>query len=276
MAKATLKKRTITFLLALSGSLGLASAAFAVDLNLWHMPKPEGSSIVWENERLQVNGADAFGTHIRSLQKVEEALNFYKRYFLNGGWTLKDNSAAQNTLVFSKAGKFIYVVGQPNAEGAACDVYVVTSDTDLDFAKTVAPSMEGGLILQKDVAGKDLSEVPRYPNSRRMMSMLLPNAGAMVVYQVQAEPTEVIEFYRGAMTAAGWQLARPLRPELLSAVYPKAKEIGFMFFEKGNENIFITTTMLSEEGMMGKRATVVAVVKNLQEEFAYPAEEEEE
>ena len=272
------KKRIIAFFPVLGGSLAAAlvflSAAFALDLNLWNLPQPEGSSVVWENQRLQINGAEAFGTHLRSPQKLDDALNFYKGYFLNNGWELKDYFAVQKTMVFSKEGKLIYVVGQSSGEGAPCDVYVISSATDLDFAKTIAPSFDGGIILQKDVEGKDLPGVPRYPNSRRMMSMLLPNAGAMVVYQVPAaDPEEITAFYRGSLEAAGWQLARPFRPEL-SAVYPQAKKMGFMFFEKGNENISITTTLLSEE-IMGKKITVVAVVKNLQEEFAYPSNQEE-
>jgi hypothetical protein len=278
MIKDIFKKRMIAFFPVLGGSLGIAlvflSAAFALDLNLWNLPQPEGSTVVWEDQRLQINGADAFGTHLRSPQKMDDVLNFYKGYFLNNGWELKDHFAGQNTMVFSKKEKLIYVVGQSNGEDAPCDVYVISSATDLDFAKTIAPSFDGGIILQRDVEGKDLPEVPRYPNSRRMMSMLMPNAGAMLVYQVPADPEEITGFYRGSLEAAGWQLARPLRPELLSAVYPQAKKIGFMFFEKGNENIFITTSVLPKEAT-GKEMTVVAVVKNLQEEFAYPPEEEE-
>jgi len=134
----------------------------ALDMDLWNLPKPPDSSVVWEDNRVQINGIDAAGTHLRSESDMEEILGFYKEFFLRNGWQIKDDFKQQNIIAFTKKERFMYVAGQSNGKDAPCDVYLISSPSDLALCRILASLMDkGGITMREDAAGRDISDIPR-------------------------------------------------------------------------------------------------------------------
>lgn len=72
-------------------------------------------------------------------------------------------------------------------------------------APAPAPVVASDLRMIAEWAG---SQVPEYPGARRVQFDPLPSQvenGGMMVYQTNDPPSRALAFYRGALTALGWQ-----------------------------------------------------------------------
>jgi hypothetical protein len=246
-------------------------SVLALDMDLWNLPKPPDSSIVWDDKRVQINGIDSAGTHLRSQSEVGEVINFYKEFFLGNGWQIKDDFKEQNVIAFTRKDRFMYVAGQSNGKDAPCDVYLISSPSDLALCKILARLMDKGIVMQEDAAGRDIPDIPRYPASKRMVSIFAPYEGAILLYQAAATPAEIIRFYQSQLEANGWELVRALQPEFLQSRVPELQNTRVLLFLRGNETLFINANLLPKEATV-KEMTSITIVKNMLDEFAYPDE----
>lgn len=246
---------------------------YALDVNLRNLPMPSETNIVWRDSPLQINGINASGTHLYSQLPVEEVLDFYKGIFLKEGWQIKDHFKDQYVIVFIRDNRFMYVAGRSHSqEGTPCDVYLVSSYSDLAICKILTKHMENqkGMIMQEDAAGRDISDIPRYPGSKRMVSISAPEQGNILIYQTIATPQQVANFYQSHLKTSGWQLAQALKPEFLKNRALKSENVKVLLFQKGNETLFINASLLPRE-VTDQEISMITIVKNMLEEFAAPS-----
>lgn len=250
-----------------------ALSLYALDVNLWHLPLPPQSSAIWEDKPLEVNGINANATRIYSQLEVEEALDFYKDFLLSNGWQVKDHFKDQHVTVFIKEERFMYVAGRAHTkERAPCDIYVVSSPADLALCKILANHMSGqeGSLMSQDAAGKDISDIPRYPRSKRMISIFAPEQGSILIYQAIANPVQIADFFQRNLKITGWQLVQPLMPEFLKKRIPDMVDnVRVLLFKRENETLFVNAYLLPEE-VTKQEITMVTIVKNMLNEFAGP------
>lgn len=103
--------------------------------------------------------------------------------------------------------------------------------------KDVTPKGGGEKVPTSDVAGKDISDVPRYPGSARVYYGPVSDTGIIVVeYSTSASIDTVSDFYEAQLPANGW--VSPTDEEMM-------KEFGLTYryvgqgVEKGEQQTIV-------------------------------------
>jgi len=103
-----------------------------------------------------------------------------------------------------------------------------------------------------DVPGKDIEDVPRYPGSRRQLSIEQENSrttDSVVVYEGEGSLASNILFYHSRMKAAGWATD----PGFQALTRKEARENLLFYVRKGRE----CTIQINEDEGTGKMITTV-------------------
>jgi hypothetical protein len=164
---------------------------------------------------------------------------------------------------------------QYNGESRPCDAFIIKSYSSLPAGKNFLINYRGA--IAKDSPGKDLTDVPAYPTSRRMISVLTPQEGAVLTYQVDSRPQDVASFYMRELKNYGWQLVTAIDPRLIPGA-PKeatAVDIAVLIFEKDKNNLVVLINHLPIPGLMNNKCSLITITKNIERELPLSAKEVE-
>ncbi len=253
--------------------------AYALDADLLNLPMPPQSQMVRKDKPVEINGVNARGTHLRCNLTAKEITDFYQDIFFKAGWELEYRSEIQYVTSFIKDGKYMYVGIQENSRGIPADVYLISSPADLAICRMLASMMQKG-IMQAEAPGKDIPEIPRYPLSKRMVSIFAPEAGAITVYQAQDSPKEIADFYRRHLKSSGWRLMQDFNSPQIQRLLPKGASLDMaaLIFVKGDDTLVINAAPIAAEatGQEGSaRGSAFTIVKNMSADMGFSFTEEE-
>jgi len=221
---------------------------YAMDAQLWNAPVLPDASVIWKDRPIEISGIYARASRYHSNMKTEEILQFYQDVLLKSGWQIKDIFKEQNIIAYIKENNYMYVGIRENGGDLGRDVFLVSSQQDLAICRIIAANMDNSGALISDCAGKDYDDLPRYPGSRRMMSIVSPEEGNILMYQAKGAPKEVGKFYLDNLKASGWKLINymdPRSPEFTRNRLPEAEGIekdAFSNFtlQKGDDTLLVT------------------------------------
>lgn len=252
-------------------SLGLFwASAQAMDADLWQIPALPQGNIVWVDKAAEVNNINVNYTYLTSSLRAKEIIEFYQQALLRLGWKMTNYFPEPGIMSFQKEGRFLYVAVFGLSE--ASRVYILKSASDLRVCRLLVNFFFKPEIAP-DAAGKDSPDVPRYPLSRRRLNIFTQRKGDFLLYETQATPQEVGNFYRRNLGAYGWEIVPNFNPELLGRfkeAREALKEVAILAFRRGEENLYITAYPMPKE-IPGAR-TLIAVTRNFWKEF-YPGGE---
>jgi hypothetical protein len=250
-------------------AFGLALFVFplrAMDAYLWNMNHPASAQLVWRDKPLEVNGIAARVSRLNCPLRPKEIIEFYRGALLKDNWQPKDYFQAQNIIAFTKEERFFYVAVIDSGENNPCEVYLVDSPGDLAVCKTLADFFFKQEIAP-DAPGKDIAGIPRFPLSRRRLSVFAPAQGAIIFYEAKATPEKIGRFFQESLGSRGWQRPQALALSWLKKSAPQLKEIQILYFQKGRDDLLIYVYPAPQE--IGGGRSLITVSKNMLEEL-YP------
>lgn len=169
------------------------------------LPLPGQTALLKEDEMI-MNNQKIKTIHCRSSLSQEDIRSFYLRFLPGLGWSedcpecsqgKKDNAPLSFTKVDTKIS--IIIIPIPIGKKGENDIIIAMSKL-----KEEAQKGEGS---DEEPEGKDLSFVPRYPQSKRVSSLEY-NASqkAMLTYSSLDGADKILDFYRQNMPDYGWNL----------------------------------------------------------------------
>ena len=236
----------------------------ALDTNLWSLPVPNSTEVVYKDMPVKVNQIDAQATHLRAKLGRDEILNFYQESLAKQGFVMQELFKDQGIVVFVKEERFLYVAIQDNQGIVPSDIYLVSSPSSLALCKVLNEYFLKEPIAQ-DAAGKDSVDIPRYPGSKRRLNIFAHEEGTILLYEVEAKPKDIALFYAQQLKQAGWQ-------KIFFPVLVAQAEV--LVFEKGENNIVITVCPFSKDDRANKKRSLITITKNMQEIIGGKGEEE--
>lgn len=256
------------FLSAIFISLLVAEAS-ALDMDLWNLPRPADSSIVWENKPVEVIDIKASATHLRSNLSAAEANAFYNKVLSRQGWQAQPR-LTDIISTFSKQDKFLYLGVQGHPQGIPTDIFLVASKQSL----SICPILEKYFLkdnMQPDAPGKDLADVPRYPASKRRFDAFAPESGAVLIYETEDSPAAVAQYYRKILKSSGWEERRMLGLKVMQKLRAELRNIETMFFYSGNDRqLVINVTPVPEKYPCQEKAksrSLIIITRNVLDEI---------
>lgn len=271
-------KNNIVFLSVLLIMATICATCDAMDNGLWNLPQIPNSQLVWKDKPLNINGIAASSTLVRYAGPREEIMEFYKDALISQGWGLQASYLEANTEVFTKGNRFFYVYAIPNVQDLPCDTYLISSPADILICNDL-----GNYFLKEELAddmpGRDLADIPRYPGSKRRVNIDTPMKGEMAMYEVEAEPKTIAQFYRQNLKANGWQEQNFLAPAVVEKLVTELKqEMAILIFLRGKDTFVINIMRMpkppgSPQAKDSKRSIIV-MVRNMDKQLNYPAEGE--
>lgn len=255
-----------------------------MDAELWNLPQPEQSEIVWKDKPVEIMGIMASATHLRCYGLKEQIQNFYKDVLNKENWQVNADFTNERILAFNKGEKFIYVMAADtgNPQNQSCEVFLVSSPSSLAvcnilkeyfFKKEVGP----------DAPGKDFSDIPRYPGSKRRLNVFVPGQVNTLMYETDAKPREIADFYQQVLKAGGWKeeggsneeivgaLAKSLRNLPKSSVAQFKENFSMLCFYKGEDSLLIHITVAPKDVLARERVSnrsMIMITKNVEGELA--------
>lgn len=95
---------------------------------------------------------------------------------------------------------------------------------------------------EKDFGGRDIEAVPRFPNTRRLLSLEQHNArtvDTVAIYEGGGSEVQLVLFFNNRMSAAGWQIEPRLRGHAGDASLSKESQGRTLFFTRSNRECVI-------------------------------------
>ncbi|RJO64540.1 MAG: hypothetical protein C4540_03770 [Candidatus Omnitrophota bacterium] len=252
-----------------------SQSVYAMDEALWNLPAPANTKVIWQDKPLEFNGVSAPSIRLRSQLSAEEIYNFYKEILSQRKWELSNFKDAQrNTYTFVKDGAFIYLAIFEYPEEEARDIYLVKSSANLSFCYTLKDQ-----VLQKEVGedlpGKDIPGVLRYPGSKRKVDFAVPGEGEFLMYEANAQPQEIAQFFRRTLKPGGWIEERQFTEESVANLPQDLKaKVAVLIFHRGNESLVINITNALEQPNLKEKfskRSLILICKN-PEQIAVTAE----
>jgi len=208
-----------------------------MDVDLWSLPPLPKSQTLWKDEELEFNGTPARWTHLRTLLSKEEIIEFYKNALIERGW--KFEGIRSEFLVFRKPNKIMYIRIIKKDLSNYNEVYLITSNNNL----AVCGKLKEYFFKEKlapDFSGTDPFGIPRYPKSKRRMSIVTSFEGNVFVYEAEGTISEIADFYRRNLKRMGWSESKVFTTKTAKNFFSKLKEkLATLCFEKGKDTIVI-------------------------------------
>lgn len=248
---------------------------FAMDEALWNLPAPADTKVIWQDKPLEFNGVSAPSIRLRSQLSAEEIYNFYKEILSQRKWVLSDFKDAQkNTYTFVKDSEFIYLAIFEYPQEEARDIYLVKSSANLSFCYTLKDQ-----VFQKEVGedlpGKDIPGLLRYPGSKRKVDFAVPGEGKFLMYEADAQPQEIAQFFRRTLKPGGWIEERQFTEESIANLPQDLKtKVAVLIFHRGDESLVINITNALEKPDLKEKfskRSLILICKN-PEQIAVTAE----
>ncbi len=266
----TINKAVISFLIVLT----LTSACWAKAEDVTKLPHPPNSRVIFTDKAVQINNIPVRGVQLSSSLNPDELAVFYQNMLKQRGWDLAYYFKEQSIMSFiAKDGGYLYVSVVPGLGGN--NVYVLTSPKDLSICRTLVDYFFKAEMVP-DAPGKDIADVPRYPNSRRRLSIFTQQEGEFLLYETDASASEVGDFYRKMLGQYGWEPIPALNPAMLmrfTEAKNALKDMALVVYERGNDMIFIAAYQTPRQ--VSKSRTLITIMKNFWQEL-YPEEGEQQ
>ena len=156
------------------------------------------------------------------------------------------------------------------------DVYLVSSPVSLAICRSLEPYFLKEEIAQ-DAPGREPADMARYPGSKRRLAVSAYGEGSVFVYESEARPKEIAEFFRKNLQMAGWQeeaiFSRPAVQNLLNSLTDQ----GLLIFSHGDNTLIINITKApknfpGEEKAKAKRSFII-ISRDIEKEFSGSKEE---
>lgn len=267
--------KNFTFGIAVLSFIFYLLPLYAMDVDLWNLPLPAKSEIVWKDQPIDVMGIKAKGIHLRCQLPGNEIISFYKDALEKNNWKLEYTLQQNNIFIFTRENKFFYLAVLESSKDLPCDVYLVTSPEDLAICKTMR-----NYLLQEEIAqdtpGKDFLDIPRYPGSKRRMNVFTPVEGAVLLYEVEAEPKEIASFYRQNLTSLGWKEEQMLSQKMVEEVIRKANprlrgKVALLCFYRSDDSLVINISAPPQDFALpgNSKRSLIIIAKNMEKELSY-------
>ena len=181
------------------------------------IPLPNQTILLKEDEMVMDN-QKIKTIHCRSNLPAQDIRNFYLRFLPGLGWNEDCPECNQQgndnaRLTFTRGDNKISIIIIPSPLGKKGE-----NDVIIAMSKLKEEAQQGEEYQEPE--GKDLSFIPRYPQSRRISSLEY-NASqkAMLTYSSMDDVNKILDFYRQNMAEYDWNLAdetnfQALPPEL--------------------------------------------------------------
>jgi len=226
------------------------SYSYAQAQNWDTLPLPNQTILLKEDE-MTMDNQKIKSIHCRSSLPAQDIRDFYLRFLPGLGWnddcpecSRQRNDPARLTFTRGENKISIVIIPTPFAGEGENDIIIAMSKTK----KETEGAKEG-----EEPEGKDLSFVPRYPQSRRVSSLEYDASNkAMLSYSSLDAADKILDFYRQNMADYNWNLADETD---FQALPPELKEIQNQVQLKGAALIF--------KGSRGE--CIVSVFEHLQE-----------
>ncbi|HNX80699.1 MAG TPA: hypothetical protein PKL77_00940 [Candidatus Omnitrophota bacterium] len=245
-----------------------AAAALALDADLWEAPQLPGSTLIYKDKPVEIMHIKAQVTHLRTKVLQNDIFSFYQGELEKIGWQPQKMLTDMIT-AFSKENRYFYV----GVVGGYADqeVYLVSSPESL----SICPYIKQYILrseLAADAPGKDVTDIPRFPTSKRRLDILGPGSGAVLLYETTASPSEVIQFYRRAMPESGWHELRSFTQSVLEKMNVVMPDYAFSMFDKDANQALIgifrvPDKLLQHADDFPKGRTLIFITRNVEQEF---------
>ena len=222
-------KKSLLILLVL-----LLCGASSVCAQGWDTVALPNQTVLLKEEEMNVNGQKIKSLHYRSRLPAREISDFYIRFLPGLGWnedcpecSRPGNDPARLTFSRGENKISIAIIPTPFAGVGENDIIIAMSKI-----KEETEQAEEG----EEAEGKDLSFVPRYPQSQRVSSLEYDAANkAMLTYSSLDTADEILDFYRQNMADYNWNLVDETD---FQALPPELREIQSQIKLKGGSLIF--------------------------------------
>lgn len=252
---------------------------YAMDVDLWNLPIPPETQILWKDKDIELIGIKARATHLRSRLSPNEIIDFYQDILKERDWQLihKDSGHHTQIVSFIKENKFFYLglLDYPHS----CYIYLISSPQSLAICRTLNDYLLKEEIAP-DVPGKDFSDIPRYPGSKRRANIFTPFAGTVLMYEVNSPPKQIAQFYRRNLKDLGWQEVEGLDQELvekaMEKIAPQLKDkVAILSFWRGNDFLIVNiSSLLRPENFSNRKLasprSLIIISRNIEQQLDYP------
>jgi len=247
----------------------LRAVSFGMEPDLWSLPPLPKSETIWKDKHLELNGLRARWTHLRSSLSQEEIINFYKENLSQKGWEF--GGVHGDFHVFKKPGKFMYIrIIKKDIDSNYYEVYLIVSPYNL----AVCNELKDYFFKEKiapDTPGRDPIDIPRYPNSKRRMSIIAPFEGSVFIYETQDSSLEIAKFYRKVLKNKGWSEPSVFNSKIAKDFFSRMKNRVFaLCFQKEEDTVIINIFTPPKEFFekcgnkcIGRRSLIV-IVQNIE------------
>ncbi len=278
MKKLRGKNKFMAFLKTLTGGIffllwvGMIfiSPSFALDADLANLPLPAGSKLIWKDKAMELNGIVAPTLRFQCSLPAGQIKNFYQQALAKEKWEIREAADVGNTLLFSKKDKLLSIFIFEAGQGSTNEVYIIKSGTDIALCNLLKDSLFQPK-LTPDLPGKDLPDILRYPGSKRRMNLFAPYEGALMIYEAEANPQEIVQFYRTTLNANGWQEERAISQQAEEKLPAQYKEgMAVLCFHRHNDSVVIEIFRTKEAGSEKFSKRTLIVINRNAEQLAYP------
>lgn len=212
---------------------------------------------IWSGPQIvEINGTPlqmfCFGTD----RPVAEITNFYKDNLPKAGWKLGEAFGDLNVIYFTKDNKYLYVAasGTLRGYGPSFTKYVMLLSKQELHLCAAFNFLRGPDF--KEMPGRDISFIPRYPGSVRVVSIVREDKEAFFVYLVRDDAQRIAQFYRENLPTFGWKPEKRFSVPR-SCVTQTFSAVAMIYNRGKKDKLSIYTTYCSES-----HANVVIVSYN--------------
>lgn len=234
------------------------------------LPLPNQTTLLEEDE-MTMDNQKIKTIHCRSNLLQQDIRNFYLRFLPGSGWDVDcpecnqdENDSARLTFIRGDNKISIIIIPSPLAGKGENDIIIAMSK----IKEEVQQGEE-----YKEPEGKDLSFIPRYPQSQRV-SALEYNASkkAMLTYKSIDDVNKILDFYRQNMADYNWNLQDETNfqdlPSGLGEMQSQIKLKGSALIFKGPRGECIISVF--ENLQEGDNSRIIGIKYNAKQENRLP------
>jgi len=181
-----------------------------------------------------INGIPTKMLCFSSNSSLRQILEFYKQELPKYGWQFGNAWEDLQVAYFTKGGNFLYVAASGAIRGydlSLTKFVLVLSKGELHLCATInlirGPNF-------KEVEGKDLPFIPRYPGAVRVLNINREDKEVFFIYVVREDAHKIADFYRKNLSAFGWRLAKRL--SMPRSCIQETFSASSLIFERGKKD----------------------------------------
>ncbi len=201
-----MSKRIVLFII----SIFMITLSFAQEPANFQVPLPGNSKFI-DNKDLVMGGRNIQVSLYQCEDEPSKIADFYRNYFTEKEFTKtmdkKDSKAGIHRLRFKKDELVVSFAIRPDAANSELVIAKYAQMPGEPEPEDTKPSVKDSLFAlpKKDIPGFDLSNVPRPPESVRMVSTRMGKS-AILLYATSLSVEELMSFYQDNLSSEGWVL----------------------------------------------------------------------